>query len=512
MKKTSVIILAIGLLFTTSIASVNAANVEGEEVNFIVLEGQPYQDGGEYEGYTLFNPMLSKNTYLIDNDGAIVNMWESDHIQSLPAYLLEDGSLLRSSATSDYPLWYLVSGASGRIERFNWEGDLIWDFEYYGEDFCLHHDIEVLPNGNILMLAWEKKTLIEAFGAGVDIDLNMILLGGLIIDYVIEVNPTDNSIVWEWHLWDHLIQDEFPLRGNYGVVENHPELLDINFEGRKAEVTHCNSVEYNEELDQIMLTSRHLGEIFIIDHSTTTEHLLYRWGNPQNYGAGDESDQVLFGPHDARFIEEGCPGEGHVTIFNNGWERPGPKYSSVLEIELPSTDNDGNYDMAESASIEWSYTADNPTDFYSSMMSGAQRLPNGNTLVCSATQGWFFEVTSSNEIVWGYTNNYPVPLLNDVFRVQQYSSDYEGLNDLNPGGQQTLPSEAPEVEMEESTLPTYMPEITNTENSDVSEQSSSGISGTTPTSPSTTETRPTEPHQQPTSITPVTKVESSISR
>ena len=118
-------------------------------------------------------------------------------------------------------------------------------------------------------------------------------------DHVIEVEPNGSSggnIVWEWHVWAHLIQDYDPAKDNYGVVEDHPELIDINFMAISAgkDLNHINAIDYNEEFDQILLTSAGQDEIWVIDHSTTTEEsaghtggtsgkggdLLYRWGNP----------------------------------------------------------------------------------------------------------------------------------------------------------------------------------------------------------------------------------------
>ena len=169
-----------------------------------------------------------------------------------------------------------------------------------------------------------------------------------------------------------------------------------------------------------MISSRFLNEIWIIDHSTTTQEaadhsggnyghggdLLYRWGNPQVYKTGNSSDQIFFGQHDARWIKEGCPGDGHITVFNNGWKRPEKKFSSVYEI-IPPVDSNGNYYLEPSFSYGpeepiWLYVAENPTDFFSSALSSAQRLPNGNTLVCEGEPGNFFELNPEKKIIWSF--------------------------------------------------------------------------------------------------------------
>ena len=277
----------------------------------------------------------------------------------------------------------------------------------------------------------------------------------LCVDKIIEVEPIgryEYEIVWEWHVWDHLIQDFDPEKENYGQVADHPELIDLNFGVSKADWTHVNSVEYDEDLDQILLCSRELDEIWIIDHSTTTEEaaghsggrygkggdLLYRWGNPQTYRAGDEDDQQLFTPHNANWIESDCPGAGNILVYNNKNEiedetHPSLKfYSSVIEIIPPLNFNGNYYKIGASYGPNkptWLYyREDDPHDFYSYHLSSAQRLPNGNTLICEGAKGKFFEVTPEKGIVWEYTNPYATP--NHVFRVYRYSPEYDGIKNL----------------------------------------------------------------------------------
>ena len=269
-------------------------------------------------GYTLFAPMRSTSTYLIDAWGEKVHEWESNFNPGLSVYLEEDGSILRATTVprSAHNNHFDAGGLAGRVEHVSWDSEVLWSYQYASEAFISHHDIERLPNGNILMIAFEVKTEEEALAAGRN--YNLLNDGELWPDHIIEVRPTgDNGgeIVWEWHVWDHLIQDFDETKANYGVIADHPGRMDINFvgEGRRAggaDWLHINGIDYNAELDHILLSAHNSNEIYVIDHNTTTEEaagpagdFLYRWGNPQAYGRGGPGEQTLFLQHDARWIE-----------------------------------------------------------------------------------------------------------------------------------------------------------------------------------------------------------------
>lgn len=424
------------------------ANIVGP---FVKILGVYYNDDASFNGYTLFNPEYSTNTYLINNNGTIVHIWQSNYIQGLTVKLLENGDIIRTAYQFN-PV-FMAGGITGRIERFDWNNTLVWEFAYSNNQQCLHHDFEMLPNGNILMIAWEYKTAAEAIQAG----RNPFSLptGKLWPDHIIEVEASGSSggdIVWEWHIWDHLIQDYDISKDNYGVVADHPELVDINYgiESGKtsADWNHINAIDYHEEFDQILLSAHNQNEIWVIDHSTTTQEaaghtggnsgkggdILYRWGNPAVYQAGNVDDQKLFGQHDAQWIDPNCPGGGHILIFNNGQGRPEGHYSSVDEIVSP-VDSNGTYYLESGCSYGpeesfWSYTAENPFDFYSGNLAGAQRLPNGNTLICNGANGIFLEVTNEKKTVWEYMNVYPNIMNNQVFTITRYAPEYPGLSNL----------------------------------------------------------------------------------
>ncbi len=416
-------------------------------------------DPRAFPGYTLIAPRQSTNTYLIDLQGRVVKSWKSRYTAGQVAYLLEDGHLLRAGKLASEEQHFVGAGAGGRVQEFTWEGELVWDFKLHDEKRLPHHDITRLPGGNVLLIVWEIKTPGEAIAAGRGPESAD---GPWLVDSIIEVQPTGKSagaVVWEWHAWDHLIQDRDPSRANYGDVAAHPELIDINFgqdylpvparstepgaknhgnldalrsigylgspaaNGNKGvipEWTHVNAVAYDAELDQIMLTVLAYNEFWVIDHGTTTAEaaghaggrggrggdLLYRWGNPRAYRAGTAADQRLFAQHDAHWIPAGRPGAGHVLVFNNGGGRPGGDYSSVDEI-VPPVNARGRYVLEPGAAYGprgpvWSFTAPRPTDFFAWLMSGAQRLLNGNTLICDSVSGAIFEVTPKKEIVWKY--------------------------------------------------------------------------------------------------------------
>jgi hypothetical protein len=409
-------------------------------------------DPQAFQGYTLLAPTNSTNTYLIDMQGRVVQTWKSDCLPGLGAYLLENGNLLRTGQIRNPP--FFGGGTGGRIQEFTWDGKIVWDFTYYSNTHLPNHDICKLPNGNVLMIVWEKKAPKEAIAAGRRPET--VGKDHLLADCILEVQPTGKTsgkIVWEWHSWDHLIQDFDLQQANYGEVGAHPELLDLNFgtatiaamvakpaeleklrsigyvggAGRRPQFAqpdwlHINAVAYDAGLDQIMLSVYEFNEIWILDHGTRTAEaaahkggrhgkggdLLYRWGNPRAYRAGTVKDQKLFGQHNSHWIENGFPGQGHVLIFNNGMQRTGGAYSTVDEIVLP-VDEQGHYERAPGKAFGpdtpvWSYVAPRRIDFYAPFISGAQRLANGNTLICSGTNGTIFEVTPKNEIVWKYVN------------------------------------------------------------------------------------------------------------
>jgi len=384
------------------------------------------------EGQFIFAPTQSTTTYLVNADGSVNHSWPAEEYPGESVYLLDDGSIMRTEKLS-----LAGGGAGGGVQRIAWDGEVLWDFEYYTSNYLSHHDIEPLPNGHVLMIAWEYKTRNEAIDAGRD--PNYLQGNTLKSCHIIEVEPTgpySGDIVWKWHVWDHLIQDFDPTKDNYGVVEDHPELVDLNFGTVRPDWLHSNSIDYHEYFDQILLSSRNFNEIWVIDHSTTTEEaaghtggnsgkggdILYRWGNPQAYGAGGSNDREFFVQHDARWIEEDCPGEGNIIVFNNGDNRPGGSYTSIDEI-VPPVDEFGHYYLEPGSAYGpeeqiWKYDC----NFFTSHLGGVQRISNGNTIICDAPAGEFIEVTPEKVIVWNYENPYPSSWRNSVFKFEYHQN------------------------------------------------------------------------------------------
>jgi hypothetical protein len=436
-------------------------------------------------GYVFYNPLVSDTTYLVDLDGQVVHTWTSEYGTSGGIYLKDNGNLVRAGADPAAPV-FGGGGQGGWFQEMTWDGEIVWEFHFASEEYRPHHDFAIKPNGNILAIAWEAKTVDEAIAAGRDPD--DIPRAGLWPDWVVELRPTGSDgaeIVWQWHLWDHLVQEHDATRQNYGVVADHPELLNINvghipepitqeqLDGRRAagfavsnatvdnngsDLYHMNAINYNADLQLIALSLPGISEILVIDQSTTTEEaaghtggrwgkggdILYRWGNPANYGRGEESDQRLAYQHDVSWIEGDSPGDVHLLVFNNNVPGAEPAQSAVVELRLPMSEygfelNDGGaYGPAEPA---WQYMTDDPMDFFSPFVSGAQRLANGNTLVTEGVSGRFFEVDVDGNVVWNYMDPYsgdmknpdgttpqPVgPFVHGTFRSTHVAADHPAL-------------------------------------------------------------------------------------
>lgn len=414
-----------------------------------------------YPGINLFYPHNQPNVYLLDNCGRIVHEW-SDSSGFRPgntAYLQENGDLFktkRRAAIASDPIW--GGGGGYWIEKRDWDNNLLWIYGRNDSLERLHHDFSVLPNGNVLMVIWEYKDSVETVNMGRD--PNLLTEGKLWPDYLLELQPVGNdsfSIAWEWHSWDHLIQDFDSTKPNFGDPAQHPERIDINYIGEsygEADWHHINAVDYNPQLDQIMVSVPTFSEIWIIDHSTSIQEaagstggnagrggdLLWRWGNPQAYSRGDSLDQQLFYQHDAHWMDLGLEATNadfnKVSVFNNN---AGPNFSAVDILEPEWDANSNSYLMSGNtfapATQAWRYTAPNPADFFSSRLSSAQRLPNGNTLIVQGRSGYTFEITPIEEIVWEYENPFVfgnaatqgdsvAEGTNIVFRLRRYPADY----------------------------------------------------------------------------------------
>ena len=399
----------------------------------IALQAQAQQTVGlmqykssNLDGYVLFSPVSNDTTYLIDKCGKKVHQWSSARKPGLSSYLLSDGSLLKTGAIPN-PNFNSNGATGGLIEKIDWNNNLVWSYRISDSLHTQNHDIYPMPNGNILVVVWVKIKPTVAIAAG----RNPSLLGtSLWSAEIYELQPSGTSnatIVWQWKFWDHLIQDFDNTKSNYGVVANHSELLNLNFNGSNTATSvdwlHVNAVTYNPTLDQIMISSHNLSEIYIIDHSTTTAQaamhaggnhnkggdFLYRWGNPQAYNHGISTDQKLFQQHNPTWIPAGYKDAGNIMIFNNGVGRSGGNSASVDIIAQP-VDANGDYTFptgtnpfAPSAAY-WSYSANPPSSFFTPVMGGAQRLSNGNTIICEATSGNFFEIDSNKNTVWQYIN------------------------------------------------------------------------------------------------------------
>ncbi len=402
------------------------------------------------QGYTLFspggptqNPGDPFYTFLLNTEGETEHIWENEsHPASMP-YLFPDSSILRPCRVPEPTMEN--GGVGGRLQHITWDGTVLWDFVLSNETYQQHHDIQPLPNGNVLLIAWEKKTAEEAYAMG-RLEINNPL-NEFWADAIFEVQPdgfNGGIVVWEWHVWDHLIQDTDSELPNYGVIAEHPELININYanvgsggDHPHADWMHLNAVDYNAELDQIIFSSPRMNEFYIIDRSTNTEEaashtggnsgmggdFLYRWGNPRVYNRGTQEDQEIFVIHGVNWIRQGLPGHGNILYYVNGNGSPQGQFSSVEELS-PPLNNGGLYDINPGQAFGpespvWIF--DDNQGFHSQMQSGAFRLQNGNTLVTVAQYRRIFEVTIDGDIVWDYTH----PGTEGIIpRAQKYGVDY----------------------------------------------------------------------------------------
>ena len=349
-------------------------------------------------------------------------------------------------------------GSGGRVTKHNWDGTLVFDYQFSNDSLHQHHDIEPLPNGNFLVLLWDLRD--EPTAQSLGRIPNQTPSGGVWAEAIWEIEPvdeTDYNVVWKWSAWDHLVQNQSDALPNFGDPTDFPNRIDVNYRAQgggqqPSDWLHFNSIAYDPLRDEIITSSRFWDEIWVIDHNTTTQEaagtagdILYRWGNPEAYGRGDTGSVALFGQHDARVIPPGLPNAGKISVFSNGNGRPGGNTSSV-DLLVPPLDANGNYVQPAAGAAfgpdaaEFAYP---PGNFFAQRISGAHQLPNGNFLITEGPAGRIFESDPAFNTVWEYINpvgnDGPVEqgtaiTANSVFRATRYAPDYPAFagRDLTP--------------------------------------------------------------------------------
>ncbi|MFH0866147.1 MAG: aryl-sulfate sulfotransferase [Bacteroidota bacterium] len=361
--------------------------------------------------YTLYATKDGTQGYLIDTASVNYKTWtfSSSKKSGYSAYLVPGDTLVRTYKYTGNVI--NGGGVTGGVQKVDWSGNVVWDYVYSSSTYVIHHDICPLPNGNVLMISYDVKTSADAIQAGSSSSSTFYS------EKIIEVHPTGattGTIVWEWKLWDHLCQNYNSSKDNYVTsIINNPQLLNINYTGTGMlpDRWHMNGLDYNADLDQIVLSIHFMNEAYIIDHSTTAVEaaghnggnsgkggdFLYRWGNPASYGAtGTTIFNVI---HDAHWIPSDNPNyPDYLCGFNNN-----PPSNSKVDIWNPPYDGYNYLLTLGSAYAPSTYDYQFTATFAASNEGNSQQLPNGNMIVNNSF-GSIYEVNAAGTNLWTKSN------------------------------------------------------------------------------------------------------------
>lgn len=337
---------------------------------YISEEGLLINKPGSTHGLILFSPVQSQTVRLINYDGVDIHTWTVHGKCTNWCTLLPSGNLLMNEAASSPGP---VPFGAGLMREYAPDGSVVWEHE----DINQHHDVRRLSNGGTVYIAWEKMSDKQA--ATIDGGISGTEIDGAIYSEVVRELDSSNHIVWEWRLADYA---KWPfhrnaVRRNYGHGNAiHP-------------LTNGDYLLSFKVLNLLLIVSRKTGEIL--------------W---------EFQDDALGGQHDAQVTDEGT-----ILVFANGTYSSDLMHSQVWEIDR------------ESKEIIWRYTEKrNPMNFFSTHISGVQRLNSGNTLICEGSKGCIQEVTPNCDVVWQYVNPHwqPHPKftnINWLFRARHYMPD-----------------------------------------------------------------------------------------
>lgn len=316
---------------------------------------------------------------MIDLKGNVVHTWHLPYPPGNYGYLTERGTLFYNGKIAESSNRFISRQPwkGGVALEADWTGRVLWEMRHPDH----YHDGIRLRNGNLLLLCL----------ANLPRDIAVMVQGGLAgtehngemyADYLVEMT-TAGHVVWEWRTWEHL----------------DPEIDRITaIQERREEWTHGNGLAELVSGD-IVVSFRTISTVIVID--CKSGQITWKLGAPP-----------LCGQHAPTPLTS-----GNLLLFDNGPHRldhPMP-YSRVLEVDL------------KTKQVVWTYQEKKESDFFSPRISNAQRLTNGNTLICEGDFGRLFEVTPDGELVWEYVNPFfgegSSGQDNRVFRAYRYTVD-----------------------------------------------------------------------------------------
>ena len=382
--------------------------------------------------YILAVENSSTTSYLLNKEGDKIFTWNFSNTTGNDLELLNDGSIIGLFKDENPSIDF--GGFGGIAKIINNSGVTIWEYTVSDNNSIAHHDVEILPNGNVLMIVWERIQNQIAVENGVDFE------NDIFVEKIIEINRSSNTVVWEWNSWNHIIQDKFESLPNYGDINENPNKININYTidnqpgGNffiNGDIMHANGLDYDENNDLIYLSVNYYDEVWVIDHSTTLDEsnsstggnynkggdLIYRFGNPNTYNS--LGNKIFDKQHFPNLLEDGVVGEGNILIYANGLTE---QQSTIYELEMPT-----NFDLLPNSNNEpnivWSFTDEN---LYANKLCGAIRLSNGNTLITESDYG-FWEVTMDGEVVWKYKKDEQT---NFFWRSYHYEPSSDAISNL----------------------------------------------------------------------------------
>ncbi|MBO0591912.1 hypothetical protein I2486_10890 [Cellulophaga sp. E16_2] len=412
MKKRTHLKILLQALLITALITFSACSSDNETSSSATDENTSEEESIDTNSYILVADTNSNGAYLINHDGDQLFSWEFDRSLGNDVNLLDDGSLVVCLKADNAGITF--GGYGGMFRKINADQSIDWEVSYTsGDEYMAHHDVEYLSNGNIIFPVWEKVTASEAAELGFSEN------NDIFPDAIVEMNPLTEEIIWEWHVTDHLVQNHDASKENFGVVVDHPNKVDINYNSSQAngDLMHFNGLTLDETNDILYITVNNYSEVWVLDHSTTTEEassstggnynlggdLVYRFGNPLAYD--NVGEVTLKNVHYPNLIETG----NMIVYANDIYDNQ----SEVVEYELNPP-----YELVAGEDNEpevvWSFT---DAELYSSGLGSGVRMSNGNTLIAEGRDGTIWEVTASGEVLWQNTD------YTTVWRAYAYAID-----------------------------------------------------------------------------------------